>query len=456
MQYYLQNVFLGRAASALLLDLTSFFVAAALVWVFASPTPPQINYLTMCGVGAVLVVTAFQFLDLYSLSVLGNARRTLENTLGAMGIVAATFGAVYFGLSLPEGTLIAPATVVAVFFPLDLLGRGAIRLIFCRQVDRVLVIGTSELGRAVARVVAERANLGMRMVGFLSDGPEEPGSQLGGIPILGAVEKVEKIVQDHHVTRIVVASKRREEEFPADALLGAKLSGIRVESGISFFERATGRVYMRDLRPSYLIFSSGFRTNLLQRKVRRVLDSLVALLGLGLSAPLLAMAAMAIKLDSKGSVFFTQTRQGEGGRDFRLIKLRTMRADAERNTGAVWARANDTRTTRVGRLLRKTRLDEVPQLWNVLLGDMSLVGPRPERSEFNDELMGLYPFYRVRFSVKPGITGWAQVRHGYVGDISNYEEKLALDLYYLKNRSISMDLLVLWRTVKTVLLLKGL
>lgn len=272
--------------------------------------------------------------------------------------------------------------------------------------------------------------------------------------VLGKVHEVEKVLSARGIDRIVVASKDRNEYFPEEELLVAKLSQIRVESGISFYERVTGRIYLRGLRASYLIFSDGFRQGRISSALSRTLDLAGAAVALTLSAPVLALTAVAIKLDSQGPVLFKQERLGLGGEPFEVLKLRSMRTDAEAE-GPRFTSEHDDRITRVGSFIRKTRIDELPQLWNVLRGDMSFVGPRPERPEFVEAISERYPFFRLRCSVKPGVTGWAQIRHGYVNDLAGFEEKLALDLYYLKYRSFGMDLLVLWRTLKTLVTLQG-
>jgi exopolysaccharide biosynthesis polyprenyl glycosylphosphotransferase len=274
--------------------------------------------------------------------------------------------------------------------------------------------------------------------------------------VLGRAHQLEKVVDATQAGMIIVTPEQRTEHFPSDQLLQAKLRGVQVESAISFYERLTGRIYTRGLQPSYLIFSQGFASSRLAEGVRRAMDIAMSALALVIAAPVLAACAVAIRLDSRGPVFFRQTRVGRGGRSFEVLKLRTMREDAEQDTGPAFASLRDPRVTRVGRILRMTRLDEAPQYWNVLLGDMSIVGPRPERPEFMDLLASLYPLFRLRLAQKPGLTGWAQVRHGYVCDIEEFESKLGLDLYYLKHRSLLFDFLIVLQTFKTVLLFRGL
>jgi exopolysaccharide biosynthesis polyprenyl glycosylphosphotransferase len=214
-------------------------------------------------------------------------------------------------------------------------------------------------------------------------------------------------------------------------------------------------VYIRDLRPSYLIFSEGFRTSRLAALLKRAIDIAVSTAGLLIASPLLLLCAIAIRLDSPGSVFFAQERVGKGGKPFFIWKLRSMRSDAEAESGPVWTQTDDLRVTRVGKTLRMTRMDEVPQLWNVLKGEMSLVGPRPERPEFVESLSVRYPYFALREALRPGVTGWAQIQKGYVNEVEEFEEKLALDIYYMKYRSTFMDLLILWKTAKTMLLMSG-
>jgi exopolysaccharide biosynthesis polyprenyl glycosylphosphotransferase len=321
-----------------------------------------------------------------------------------------------------------------------------------------LIVGASDVGQAIAEAILKRPNLGIHLVGFLSDsislvdGKRE--TAFAGFPVLGPTRELGKILVDYRIGRIVVASKDRDEHFPSETLLRAKLDGRQVESGVSFFERVTGRIYLRDLRPSYLIFSPGFSPSRLTLFSKRAIDLITAALGLAITTPLLALVAIAIKLDSTGPILYRQRRLGQGGSVFDVLKLRSMVVRAE-GTGPRFTERGDLRITRVGRLIRRTRIDELPQLVNVLRGEMSLVGPRPERPEIANKLSDRYPYFRLRCHVKPGCTGWAQIRHGYVNEFAAFEEKVALDLYYMKYRSVTMDALILWKTFRTLFLLEG-
>jgi exopolysaccharide biosynthesis polyprenyl glycosylphosphotransferase len=292
-------------------------------------------------------------------------------------------------------------------------------------------------------------------VGFLSDEHALRHEVVAGVPVVGRISEAEKVIRDLGIGWVVVASRSREEPFPAEVLLAAKLRGCRVESGLGLYERLAGRIYLPDLRWSYLVFADGPASGPVAEALRRALDLAIAGVGLVLSAPLLALAAVAIRLDSPGPVFFRQDRVGRGDRLFRVLKLRSMCDGAEEATGAVFTCEQDERITRVGRILRRAHLDEVPQLWNVLLGDMGMVGPRPERPEFVQMLTDRFPLFRYRSAVRPGVTGWAQVGHGYTCELEAFETKLSMDLFYLKHRSLVLDLLVLWKTVKDVVLLRG-
>ena len=253
----------------------------------------------------------------------------------------------------------------------------------------------------------------------------------------------------------VVGLSDRRGRLPISELLQAKLSGVRVEDATTTYERVTGKILIDDLRPSWLIFSDGFRVSRITRWLKRGIDLGLSVLLALVSAPFMLLTAIAIALESGFPVLYCQERVGENGRTFTLCKFRSMRMDAEEVGGPVWARAGDDRVTRVGRFIRKTRLDELPQLWNVVRGNMSFVGPRPERPFFVAELAKAIPFYQQRHVVKPGITGWAQVKYRYGASIEDATEKLRYDLYYIKHLSVFFDLTIVFDTVKVVLFRKG-
>lgn len=458
MRYYLLNLFFGRVVVAAALDFACFLVAGFIAFVLSGPFHDPATYAASLFAGAAIIFVLLYYTDNYGLMTLGSGRLTLANFTAFLGVATLLGLAMYFLVDPRPQSLETVAVLLAIYVPLMLAGRLGFRVLSARPEwsRRILIVGVSDLGCAIAEAVRDRKNLGAEIAGFLSDDPDHVGGWVEGFPVLGRVHEIEKVVSREHIGTIVVASKRRDEHFPADELLAAKLGGRLVESGVSFYERVTGRIYLRELRPSYLIFSAGFRGGAVRAAAKRSLDVVLSSLALLVAAPLLPLVALAIKLDSRGPVFFLQERVGQGGKLFRCVKLRSMYHGAERATGAVFASHDDDRVTRVGRFLRMARLDEMPQLWNVLCGDMSFVGPRPERPEFVETLSDEFPYFRARLSLKPGLTGWAQIRHGYVNDVSGYEDKIALDLYYLKYRSLTMDLMILWRTLRTVVLLSGL
>jgi sugar transferase (PEP-CTERM system associated) len=247
----------------------------------------------------------------------------------------------------------------------------------------------------------------------------------------------------------------RRGTIPMPELLQLRMQGVKIEEATSWLEKISGKIEVENLYPSWLVFGEGFRRSTAFIMVRRAVSITISLTGLVLALPLFPLIMLAIRLDSKGPVFYTQTRVGKAGRIFRVVKFRTMRLDAEAANGPQWAGDNDPRVTRVGRFLRSSRLDEIPQLWCVLKGDMAFVGPRPERPEFIEWLSKEIPYYGVRHMVRPGLTGWAQVKYKYGSTVEDSREKLQYDLFYIKNASIGLDLLIMFLTVKTVLLRRG-
>ncbi len=456
--YYLKSIYASRSICAFLLDAVCLLIACVATYVVFEPEIPLDVYSGMSAGLLVAALAALFFNDAYRPSVLSNGQKTSTAILETMGLGLLGALVLYFGLHVRTDVVPALASIAVIFFPLLLVERLILRLLIGmdRFTTNVIVIGATDLGRRIADGLRD-TDTGIRLLGFLSDDPiyEERGLRFAGAPVLGRVHHLEKTLADRRVDYIVVASKDRSEHFPADTLMAAKMHGHRVESGISFLERMTGRVFLRDLRTSYLIFEGRFRNGALFNFIKRVIDIVGASVCLLLALPALLAAAVAIKLDSPGPVLFGQRRLGKDDKPFLMYKLRSMRDKAESETGAVFTSDNDDRVTRVGYLLRRTRLDEIPQFWNVLRGEMSLVGPRAERPEFAEELVDRYRFYAYRTSVKPGISGWAQTRYGYVNNVEAYEEKLALDLYYLKYRSTLLDLTILAQTIKTVLRFRG-
>ena len=275
------------------------------------------------------------------------------------------------------------------------------------------------------------------------------------VRIIGDWSAIHKIVGEGKVDRIIVALEERRGKFPTEDLLNCRMEGISIEEGIAFYEHLTGKLLIERAYPSFLIFSDGFIKTTYHHVVKTALDLFLSLLGLIVSSPIIALIAMAIKLDTSGPVFYRQERMGKHGKTFMLLKFRSMKEDAEKETGPVWAEEGDKRVTRVGGIIRTLRLDEIPQLINVLRGEMSFVGPRPERPHFVENLQNEIPFYDKRHAVKPGITGWAQIKYPYGASRMDASEKLKYDLYYIKNMSLFLDLEILFQTLKIALFGRG-
>ncbi len=317
---------------------------------------------------------------------------------------------------------------------------------------RVLVLGTGSLARKIGDLITT-TNHQHILKGYVNLTGES--AQVPQEAIVGNGSGLLKTVKENRAQKLVVSLSERRGCFPVKDVLDCKFSGIEVIDAPSFYEELTGKLLVENITPSWFIFSNGFRITAAKRINKRIFDVALSLLSLLLAAPLLPLVALLIKIDSAGSVFFSQVRVGEKEKEFVLYKFRTMRQDAESQTGAVWAQPNDNRVTRVGRLLRKTRIDELPQLYNVLKGDMSFVGPRPERPEFVSELKKLVPYYSERHFVKPGATGWAQIRYPYGASVEDALEKLRHDLYYIKNMSFFLDMLIFVETMKVMLFGRG-
>ena len=313
----------------------------------------------------------------------------------------------------------------------------------------ILIFGTGTEAKNLAKEILCRKHLGYEIKGMVDNEQNFNGMNIANLQILGTAEQLEEIVTRESIDKVVVALPDRRGKLPMETLLTCKLQGVDIEEGVTFYEQISGKIALENLRPSWIVFSQDFTTSPLVLLLKRLLDIFLSVTGLVLATPVMMIIPLVIKLDSKGPVFYSQTRAGQNGADFILRKFRSMRADAEAHTGPVFAGADDDRITRVGRWLRKMRLDELPQLFNVLKGEMSFVGPRPERPFFVDSLKKQIPYYIQRLSVKPGITGWAQVNYPYGATTEDAMEKLQLDLYYIKHMSLSLDLLIVLKTLKT-------
>ena len=393
--------------------------------------------------------------DLYDFKATGSYTELCIRLLQSLGVSAIFLAIIYTifpDVIIKEGIFFVIILMVLIFIV-------SWRVVYTQIIthgifdQRIIILGADNTAKEIVREVIEKKDSGYKIAAAISDKP---------FPELNCTEGVGLICQTHfeniydislkmNVKKIVVSIGEKRGNFPTKELLNCRINGIDVLDGNSFYEMLTGKLIVENINPAWLIFSDGFKKSWAKKICKRSIDLMMSASLMILLSPLFLIMTIAIKLDSKGPIIFSQERVGENNRIYNLYKFRSMRIDAEKETGPVWAKENDDRITRLGHFIRKWRIDEIPQLWNVFKGDMSFVGPRPEREYFVKQLMDEVPYYAERLSVKPGLTGWAQVNYGYGASIKDAIEKLNYDLFYIKNMSILMDIMIVLRTVRTVI-----
>lgn len=398
--------------------------------------------------GIVLLVS--HWLDLYDSANLGARWEQvfrLLMVLGLVSIVLATVGFVFPNLLPGNGSALVGLIILTfLLFGWRTSYSWLVRQPFLRE--RVYVLGTGDRAQRLVNGLLKRSELGVDVVGWT-------GGLEGELNRNSVATHLLEHAREDGIHRVIVAMPDRRGQLPVEELLDLRLAGVTIEEATSWLEKISGRIEVEQLNPSWLIFAEGFHFSNFWRATSRLFNFGMAVVGTVLSLPLLPLIALAVLLDSPGQVLYRQKRVGFGGSIFYCYKFRTMRQDAEADTGATWATDDDPRITRIGRFLRLTRLDELPQLWCVLKGDMNFVGPRPERPEFVEWLGREIPYYGIRHVVRPGITGWAQVQYKYGNTVGDAREKLQYDLFYIKNASTGLDLLILFQTIKIVVLGRG-
>lgn len=409
------------------------------------------------ALAALFCLSAFYLYDLYNFVVMHDRRELVLRLVQALGLAWVALAVAFY--ALPQLMLGRGVSLIAM--PLALFLMVAWRLSIHWLLghpnvgERVLIIGTGETAVDLAREILERRDAGYRIVGFVDDRPEMVGQSLINPRVIGLTSQMVEIVKRENVNRIVVAMGERRGKFPTEQLLDLSLSGkVSIEESTALYERLTGRVNLDMLRPSWLIFAGRKRQARMSGVARVALHRSVALVGAVVSLPVALLTALLIKLESRGPVFYRQERVGKNGQTFVVMKFRSMCTDAEKD-GPVWASSEDERATRVGRVIRKIRVDEIPQFWNILKGEMNFVGPRPERPHFVAQLAEAVPFYEQRHLVAPGLTGWAQIKYPYGSSVEDARQKLQYDLYYIKNMSLMLDAIIMFETVKTILFGRG-
>ena len=407
----------------------------------------------------VIVVVSFYYSDLYTIDQTLSIRELLLRLMGAIGLTCIVMGVISYPIPRFGKTIYASQMAVMV------LSLCAWRVGFMRVIEkarihaRVLVIGLQAIGKLVAEELLRQKKLGMEVVGFI--GPSDGHVTLSygnpvrvSLPVYQA-SSLMTLFKHKNVDRILLASAEGCSDGLGLELVGLRARGIAIEDCHSFYERLVSKIAIADLAPQWIVRSKGFRRNPLIMITKRLIDVVVAAIGLLVSAPITLVTALAIRLDSPGAILYRQERVGRNQQSFTIYKFRSMLEGAEVNAGPVWAAKDDPRVTRVGKVIRKLRIDEIPQMINVLKGQMSLVGPRPERPYFVQTLNEQIPYYALRHSIKPGITGWAQICYPYGDSEQDAIEKLQYDLYYIKNMSVLFDLQILFESLKVVLLGRG-
>lgn len=314
-----------------------------------------------------------------------------------------------------------------------------------------LIVGDGKDAASVIRLLKQMADPGHKLFGVVSHVKSKPGEFLEGVPILGHTDKLREFVVHYRIETLIIATTLAREHALLRVLRPLRYAGVEILDYASFYETLAQEIPIDHIDDEWLMHAAMNSSRIHIRNIKRIMDVMTSVVGLILSAPIVLLAAIAIKLDSPGPVLYRQRRAGLDGNVYTLIKLRTMKVDAEVGSGAVWAGKFDHRVTRIGHFLRKSRIDEIPQLVNVLAGDMSLVGPRPERPEFIEALANAIPYYKERLLVPPGITGWAQINYPYAASVDAARRKLQYDLYYIKHMSLFLDTMILLRTFKTIL-----
>jgi len=401
---------------------------------------------------------ALYFYDLYDFVIISDRRELMLRAVQALGAAWLALALVYYFvpfLEIGRGTAVY---TIAFSLVLLLCLRASIHFLLGHPEigEKVLIVGNGQLAVDTAKAITRRVDAGYRIAGFISSDFQNVKRRLPSARNLGSLDDMEMVVEREKINSIVINAQELNGSFPAEALLRMRLAGgVTVEEFPSFFERVTSRIHLGMFHPSWVIFSHHVPNTQFKTIFREAFYRLLAFVGLILSLPIAAVTAVLIKLESNGPVLYSQERVGRHGRRIKVIKFRSMKVDAEKDGNAVWAKKNDSRVTRIGKIIRTIRVDEIPQFWSILKGDMSFIGPRPERPQFVAMLAKEIPFYEHRHLVQPGLTGWAQIKYPYGSSIEDARRKLEYDLYYVKNQTIFLDVVILFETIKTILFGRG-
>lgn len=452
-QYYpVRNIFFV-IGEGIVIYLSVFAAAYALK--NSEPFLPDGTMVLRILLATVVCQICLYYGDLYDMSTSKSSIELCIRLLQALGVAAILLAIIYFifpNTILNTGNYIVSALILVFLLSSWRLGYALVlnRGLFDKK---IILIGSDELAQKINNEITQKKDCGYKIACIVLEKYHEGTITDAQTPVVRKKDYkgLCALSKKMNIDTIVVAIKEKRGELPTKELLKCRIDGIEVIDGISFYETLSGKLLVEHISPSWLIFSDGFQKSSFKKIIKRLTDIVLSIILLVILFPLLVIVMLVIKIDSKGPAFYHQDRVGEGHIPYRIHKFRTMFTDAEQKTGPVYATKNDDRVTRVGRFFRKWRIDEIPQLWNVLKGEMSFVGPRPERGFFVKQLEQSIPYYRERFSVRPGITGWAQVCYRYGYTFEDAVEKLNYDLFYIKNMSIFMDMMIILRTIKIVL-----
>lgn len=456
------NVYYPKRTLALVATEAVLILLALLVPMaveFGSDTPLVLGYeagFLRIFVAAAVFMCCVYYLDLYSATVLASQRETRARIFACVGAACIVLAAVYAvaptirlgEMVILPGILLAALALFASRAAFYSLSRSS------RLTERAVLLGEGPLMYRLAEEIPKRPELGIRLNGYIGAPPGDDAPPQG-LPFLGESKAFTEILRDQPVDHVIVTMRDRRGSLPVQDLLRLKTEGVLVEDGARFYETITGRLPLDALRAGSMLFSDGFHVSASGLLKRRLYSFAVSAVAMVIFSPLMLLVALAIVIESRGGALFRQVRVGMGGKTFEILKFRSMRSGAESETGPVWAQHKDPRVTRVGRVIRKLRFDELPQLINVLRGEMDIVGPRPERPHFVNVLSEQIPYYGLRHSMPPGLTGWAQISYPYGSTVEESRAKLEYDLFYIKNMSLSLDLLIIFSTLKIVLLGRG-
>ena len=451
--YFPTRTLLLTVTEALIVTLA--FVVAVVFWA-GTAMDANIYLLYENGLGRIgllvgIFITLMYYFDLYDTTVLSNRREVVTRLVGVLGCAFVALSVLYYAfpeVSLVGTTLWLGVGIVAVTVPawrklFFVLNRSA------RFSERAVLYGDGPLALPLMQEIASRSELGVRIVGFVGQTTETTA----GVPRFEGSD-LQDIVEQRNVRRVVITMGDRRGKLQVEQLLKLKTRGVYIQDGPEYYESITGKIPLDSLRLSWLLFSPGFHVRAALRLYKRIFSLILGSLAIVITSPIMLLAAIAIRLDSKGPAIFRQTRVGEHGKLFTVYKFRSMYEGSDKVKLSP-AEHGDPRVTRVGKWLRRTRVDELPQLFNIVKGDMAFVGPRPFVPEQEEECAGQIPFYRERWLVKPGATGWAQINRGYNATLEDNKEKLAYDLFYIKNVSFGLDLFIMFSTIKILLLGRG-